>query len=83
MEDFIHWFLPGLLTLTLVRLVFTPVRAVWRLLRRSLVGLISLTLINAAGPLTGLVLPVNALTVLATGFGGLPGLALLILLEQL
>ena len=83
MENFINWLLPGLFALMLVRLAFTPVRALWRLLRHSLLGFISLSLINAAAPFTGLVLPVNAVTVLAAGFGGVPGLAVLILLEKL
>lgn len=83
MEKYVALFLPGLLTLMLVRLAFTPVRAAWRLLRHSLAGLASLSLINAATPFTGLVLPINAVTVLAAGFGGVPGLAVLILLETL
>lgn len=83
MEKYVALFLPGLLTLMLVRLAFTPVRAAWRLLRHSTVGLICLGLLNTVSHFTGLVLPINAVTVLAAGFGGVPGLAVLILLETL
>lgn len=83
MEKFVVLLLPGLLTMMLVRLACKPIRAAWRLLRHSAAGLLSLSLINAASAFTGLVLPINAVTVLAAGFGGIPGLAVLILLEKL
>lgn len=83
MEKYVTLFLPGLLTLLLVRLAAAPVRAAWRVALHSAGGLACLGLLNTLSGFTGITFPINAVTVLAAGFGGLPGVGLLALLELL
>lgn len=64
----------------LLKLLLKPLRWGLRLALNSGAGLLSLTLLSAV---PGLAVPINAVTVLAAGTLGLPGLGLLILLEHL
>ena len=81
METMIALLPPALLTLLLVRLLFVPLQFVFRLSIHSGCGFACLWLLNTAAPLTGVTIPINGITVLTAGFGGLPGIGLLTLLE--
>ena len=70
----------ALMGFLLFKLLLRPLRWGLRLALNSGAGLLSLTLLSAV---PGLAVPINAVTVLAAGTLGLPGLGLLILLEQL
>lgn len=83
MEKYVTLLLSCLLTLTLIRLVSKPIRAAWQVLGHSAGGLFCLCLLNSVSGVTGLIFPMNAVTVLTAGFGGIPGVALLVLLETL
>jgi len=71
------------LIMLLGRVFFTPLRWAFKLLVNSAAGLLLLLLVNYLGAPWGFSLPVNIITVLVTGFLGLPGLILLILLRFL
>ena len=64
----------------LFKLMLKPLRWGLRLALNSGAGLLSLTLLSIV---PGLAVPVNAVTVLAAGTLGLPGLGLLVLLERI
>ena len=64
----------------LLKLLLKPLRWGLRLALNSGAGLLSLTLLNTV---PALAVPVNAVTVLTAGTLGLPGLGLLVLLEQI
>jgi pro-sigmaK processing inhibitor BofA len=83
MEKFATLLIPALLTLMGIRLLLIPIRRVWRLALHSTGGVLCLGLINAASGVTGVAIPVNAVTVLAAGFGGLPAMGIMALLEML
>lgn len=71
------------LIVLLGRVIFTPLRWLFKLLINSAVGLFLLWLINwVTGPL-GFSLPINLVTVLVVGFLGLPGVLLLAILRCL
>lgn len=65
----------------LLRLLALPVRLIGKLALHSLCGLLCLTLLNSVSVHTGIFLPVNAVTVLLAGILGLPGIAIIALLE--
>ena len=64
----------------LLKLLLKPLRWGLRLALNSGAGLLSLTLLSSV---PALAVPVNAVTVLTAGTLGLPGLGLLVLLEQI
>ena len=72
--------LPALL---LVRLFLIPIRPMIKLLVHSGCGFLCLWLLNTISSFTGVSIPVNMVTVLIAGVLGLPGIALVVLLEVL
>lgn len=62
------------LTLVLIRVLLLPVKLAFRLGLHCGCGLLCLWLLNAVSGITGIVIPVNAATVLIAGILGLPGL---------
>lgn len=64
-------------------LLLVPMRLLWRLLAGGVLGALALMLVNLVGGLFGFAVSVNPFTALAVGFLGLPGAALIILLQLL
>ena len=81
MEKIAVFLIPLLLGVILLRILLAPIRLVVKLSLHAAAGLLSLILLNFLAPLSGVLIPVNAVTVLVSGIFGLPGTALLILLE--
>ena len=81
MEKIAVFLIPLLLGVILFRILLAPIRIVVKLALHAAAGLLSLLLLNFLAPLSGVLIPVNAVTVLVSGIFGLPGTALLILLE--
>ena len=81
MEKIAVFLIPLLLGVILFRTLLAPIRLVVKLALHAAAGLLSLILLNFLAPLSGVLIPVNAVTVLVSGIFGLPGTALLILLE--
>lgn len=73
----------ALLLAGLFRLMLLPLRLGWKLLVNGLCGLLSLWLVNLTAGLTGFSIPINPITALIAGSLGIPGLALLGLLQWL
>lgn len=83
MENLIPLLLPALVALIVVKLLLKPMKWTLRAVSHGLGGFACLWLVNTTAVFTGLTLPVNAVTVLLTGTLGIPGLALVTLLEML
>ena len=83
MEKIAVFLIPLLLGVILFRILLAPIRLVVKLALHAAAGLLSLILLNFLAPLSGVLIPVNAVTVLVSGIFGLPGTALLILLEPI
>lgn len=81
MEKLIAVAIPVLLAFLAVRLLFAPMKWFFKLALNALGGFASLCLLNGAAGFTGLVIPINTVTVLVSGILGVPGIALLVLLE--
>lgn len=80
MENIILLLIPAMLAVLLVRMLLLPLRWFARLAAHSGCGLLCLWLLNLASGVTGVLFPVNAVTVLVSGVLGLPGIGLLALL---
>lgn len=83
MENIVTFLIPALLTVLLVRLLLLPMRLAVKLLLHSGSGLLCLGFLNSVSGFTGILFPINAVTVLIAGVLGLPGIALMTLLEWL
>lgn len=77
METFVTLAIPALLTLSVLRLLFLPMKTVCKTGLYSAGGFLCLWLLNRSG----MSLPLNPLTVLVAGFGGVPGIGLIALLS--
>lgn len=82
MENFVTLLIPVLLAVFLVRMVLLPMKLIFKLGIHSLCGFLCLWLLNTVSGFTGMYLPVNGITVAIAGLLGLPGIALIALLEM-
>ncbi len=80
MEEIAVLLIPAMFSIFLVRMLALPIRAVWKVGIHSGCGFLCLWLLNAVAPFTGILFPINAVTVLVSGFLGLPGISILALL---
>ncbi len=62
-------------------LLFVPLKYLWRLILNGILGGLLLVAINLVGGLFGVTLAINPVTALVAGFLGIPGVALLFLLQ--
>ena len=83
MENLITFAIPILLMLLVLKVLFTPMKWAVKLAMHALCGFICLWLLNSVSGFTGLELPINAVTTLISGVFGVPGIALIALLEIL
>ena len=83
MEDFLLLMIFTLTGLMALRLVLIPMKLLWKLGLHAAGGFVCLWILNAVGGFTGLVFPINAVTALTAGLLGVPGMALLTLLERM
>ncbi len=80
MEKIVTLLIPALLAVILIRLLLLPVKFILKLAIHSGCGFLCLWLLNTVSGFTGILFPMNAVTVLAAGILGLPGIGLLALL---
>lgn len=83
MEQFVTLLIPALLALILVRLLVLPMKLIFKLLINSGCGFMCLWLLNSISGFTGILFPINAVTVLTAGVLGLPGIGILAVLAVL
>lgn len=67
----------------IAQLIMKPIKLIWKLLINSVIGLALLMMANFAGAYFDFALPVNIITVLISGFLGIPGILLLICFQLL
>ena len=80
MEKFVTLLIPALLAVVLVRLLLMPMKLIFKIGAHSGCGFLCLWLLNSISGFTGIFFPINAVTVLAAGFLGLPGIGVMALL---
>lgn len=83
MEKLVMLLIPCLVAVVLVRLLLTPMKLALKLAVHSGCGFLCLWLLNAISAFTGILFPINAVTVLTAGFLGLPGIGLMAILAVL
>lgn len=83
MENLVALAIPALLAVILVRALFVPMKFICKIALHAGCGLLCLWLLNTVSGFTGLLLPINAVTVLIAGIFGVPGMGLIALLEML
>lgn len=81
MEKYVVLVIPVLIAVILIRLLILPLRLSCKLAVHSGCGFACLWVLNSIAPFTGILLPVNAVTVLTAGILGLPGIGVIALLE--
>lgn len=81
MVNFVSILIPVALLGFLLRLLVMPIRWFWKLFLNSVCGFVCLWLLNSISGFTGLFFPINYVTALIAGFLGLPGIALLAILQ--
>jgi len=67
----------------IAQLIMKPIKLVWKLVINSIIGLVLLMLTNYIGAYFDFSLPLNIMTVLISGFLGIPGILLLICFQLL
>jgi len=82
MEIFVNLIIPTFLVVSTLRLFLAPLRLTLKLLINGGVGLVCLWLTNLISGFTGIIFPINMVTILIAGFFGLPGIGLLALIQQ-
>lgn len=81
MEQFIDLAIPILLIFCFIRLCYAPLKLGVKIIVNGVSGFACLWLLNLISGFTGIFFPINLVTVLIAGFLGLPGIALLGLLQ--
>ncbi len=82
--NYILAFFFGVLVLyILAKLLYLPMRIVLRFLGNTVLGGLLLALFNVAGSFWGLQIGLNIITAIIIGFMGIPGIALLIVLQRM
>jgi inhibitor of the pro-sigma K processing machinery len=74
----------GLLLIYLVgRVMLFPLRIVFKLIVNAVIGGLVLWVINYFGSYFGIHIPLNPITALTVGFLGIPGVVLLLVIQQI
>lgn len=82
MANFASLLIPLVLAGLLLRLMALPIRWGWKIFLNSGCGFLCLWLLNSVSGFTGIYFPINLVTALISGFLGLPGIGILILLQK-
>lgn len=72
---------PVLLACVFLRVIALPIRTLWKLVLNAGCGFVCLWLLNSIAAFTGIYFPINAVTALVAGLLGLPGIAVLALIQ--
>lgn len=76
------YFLVAVVLLYLLAKIFSwPFRMLGKLILNSILGIVLLLLFNLVGKSFGVILGINAVTVLIAGFFGIPGIAFLVIFK--
>ena len=81
MKSFSTLLIPVLLIFLLLRIIALPIRWFWKLSINSACGFLCLWLLTSIFIFTGILFPVNWVTVVIAGFLGLPGIGALALAQ--
>ena len=81
MENFVTLLIPALIAVLFVRMLLMPMKWIVKLALHAGCGFVCLWLLNSISGFTGILFPINAVTVLIAGIFGVPGMGVMALLE--
>ena len=67
----------------LIKILSAPIRFIFKIALNALLGFVVLFIVNFFGEFVGIYVPVTLLSALVTGFLGVPGVLLLVLIQIL
>lgn len=79
METILALLIPVVVGIVVVKFFFSQIGCLWKIAVNSVSGFICLWLLNLLSGFTGILLPINFVSCLLTGFLGIPGIILLVL----
>lgn len=79
MENILSLLIPVVVGILVLKLFFSQIGCLWKIVVNSASGFICLWLLNLISGFTGIVFEINLVTVLLAGFLGIPGIILLVL----
>jgi len=80
--EYLYIIIIGIIVLAVAKFILNfKVRKLIGLILNIILGIIVLWLVNAFGGALGIAIPINIITALVVGLGGLPGVILLIILS--
>lgn len=79
MENILTLLIPVVVGILVLKLFFSQIGCLWKIVVNSASGFICLWLLNLISGFTGIVFEINLVTVLLAGFLGIPGIILLVL----
>lgn len=80
MVNFVILLIPAIFAVLFLRLLAVPMRFLFRLGIHAIFGFVCLWLLNAIAVFTGVLFPINLITVLVAGTLGAPGIGMLAVL---
>ena len=80
MEKLATLLFPVLLISVFLHTLIYPLRVLFRFVWSAVSGLLCLWILNTVSEFTGVLFPINTVTVALAGFAGLPGICLIALL---
>lgn len=83
MEKFVIILIPAIFAGALLRLLLIPMKLVFRLLLHAGCGLLCLWILNSIARFTGVLFPINIVTILIAGILGIPGMGLMAIAQLL
>ena len=81
MENIVTLLVPALLGILVLRLMILPMRWLARVAIHAGCGFTCLWILNTVSGFTGILFPINTITILIAGLLGVPGIGVLALLE--
>lgn len=81
--EYVLFFSIVIAIIIIARIFAWPLKVIFKLILNIIIGLVILLFINAYGGPIGLYIPFNIVTALITGFLGIPGVVLLIIIHYI
>lgn len=83
MNEIVLIVLAVILIIAFFKIFTKPIKWIFKLLLNAIVGFVALFIVNFLGEFVGLHITVGWLSAIVTGFLGIPGIILLLLIENL
>ena len=83
MENFLTLLIVLAAGILFVRVLLAPIKVIWKILINAGCGFLCLWILNFVSSVTGILFPLNFISVTAAGFLGIPGIIILAVMQLL